>query len=138
MAITVDQRVVDLIHSGHGIEEVASLMAVSGNHIRSLIQTIGNAATGLPAPASLTQRAVDLAYAGHGVPEIANLTGLQENAIKAALQDGTKTPAQATSALTGASATAAPAAGGAGALPATPRGYITVLVNGTARQVPYY
>jgi hypothetical protein len=34
--------------------------------------------------------------------------------------------------------TTAPGAGGAGALPATPAGYMTVTVNGTARKVPYY
>lgn len=34
--------------------------------------------------------------------------------------------------------TTAPAAGGAGALPATPLGYITLNVNGTDRQVAYY
>jgi hypothetical protein len=34
--------------------------------------------------------------------------------------------------------TTAPAAGGAGALPATPAGYLTVTVNGVARKVPYY
>ena len=34
--------------------------------------------------------------------------------------------------------TTAPAAGGAGALPATPAGYVTVSINGTNRQIPYY
>ena len=34
--------------------------------------------------------------------------------------------------------TSAPSAGGAGALPATPTGYMTIRVNGTNRQVPYY
>lgn len=34
--------------------------------------------------------------------------------------------------------TTAPSAGGAGALPATPAGYITILVDGVARQLPYY
>jgi hypothetical protein len=34
--------------------------------------------------------------------------------------------------------TTAPGAGGAGALPATPAGYMTVTVNGTARKIPYY
>lgn len=34
--------------------------------------------------------------------------------------------------------TTAPSAGGAGALPATPTGYFTITVGGTARQVPYY
>lgn len=34
--------------------------------------------------------------------------------------------------------TVAPAAGGAGALPATPKGYITVSINGTSQQVAYY
>lgn len=37
-----------------------------------------------------------------------------------------------------ASTTTAPAAGGAGALPATPAGYMTINVNGTNRQIPYY
>lgn len=32
----------------------------------------------------------------------------------------------------------APGAGGAGALPATPAGYVTININGTARQLPYY
>jgi hypothetical protein len=32
----------------------------------------------------------------------------------------------------------APAAGGAGALPATPAGYVTIQVNGVNRQVAYY
>jgi hypothetical protein len=35
-------------------------------------------------------------------------------------------------------ATSAPAAGGGSALPATPAGYVTVYVNGTARQIAYY
>jgi hypothetical protein len=39
---------------------------------------------------------------------------------------------------TGATTTTAPAAGGAGALPATPLGYLTVNVNGTARKIAYY
>lgn len=34
--------------------------------------------------------------------------------------------------------TTSPSAGGAGALPATPAGYISVSINGTARKVPYY
>ncbi len=37
-----------------------------------------------------------------------------------------------------ATTTTAPAAGGAGALPATPAGYATVTVGGTARKIPYY
>ena len=40
--------------------------------------------------------------------------------------------------LSGASGTTAPGAGGAGALPATPLGYLTVQVNGTNRQIAYY
>jgi hypothetical protein len=40
--------------------------------------------------------------------------------------------------ITGATATTAPAAGGAAALPATPLGYLTVNVNGTARKIAYY
>jgi hypothetical protein len=40
--------------------------------------------------------------------------------------------------ITGATATTAPAAGGAAALPATPLGYLTVNVNGVARKVAYY
>lgn len=34
--------------------------------------------------------------------------------------------------------TTAPSAGAGGALPATPAGYVTRTINGTARQVPYY
>lgn len=34
--------------------------------------------------------------------------------------------------------TTAPIAGGAGALPATPAGYMTVYINGTPRKLPYY
>jgi hypothetical protein len=34
--------------------------------------------------------------------------------------------------------TTSPAAGAAGALPATPAGYLTVNINGTNRQIPYY
>lgn len=34
--------------------------------------------------------------------------------------------------------TSAPAAGAGGALPATPAGYVTLNINGTDRQVPYY
>jgi hypothetical protein len=34
--------------------------------------------------------------------------------------------------------TTAPTAGGAGALPATPLGYVTVHINGTSRKMPYY
>jgi hypothetical protein len=34
--------------------------------------------------------------------------------------------------------TVAPAAGSAGALPATPAGYVTIQVNGVARKVAYY
>lgn len=34
--------------------------------------------------------------------------------------------------------TTAPSAGGAGALPAAPAGYVTVIINGTTRQLPYY
>ncbi|NDW60951.1 hypothetical protein G3N45_02105 [Acinetobacter baumannii] len=40
--------------------------------------------------------------------------------------------------LGGATATTVGAAGGATALPATPLGYITVSINGTARKIPYY
>lgn len=40
--------------------------------------------------------------------------------------------------LNGTSVTTAPAAGGAGALPATPLGYLSVLINGTARKIAYY
>lgn len=34
--------------------------------------------------------------------------------------------------------TTAPAAGGAGALPATPTGYYTQVINGVSRKVAYY
>jgi hypothetical protein len=34
--------------------------------------------------------------------------------------------------------TTAPAAGGAGALPATPAGYVTVNINGVNRQIAFY
>ena len=34
--------------------------------------------------------------------------------------------------------TTAPSAGAAAALPATPAGYVTIYINGTARQLPYY
>lgn len=37
-----------------------------------------------------------------------------------------------------ATTTTAPGAGGAGALPATPAGYVTFSINGTLRKVPYY
>jgi hypothetical protein len=47
---------------------------------------------------------------------------------------GTFSPAE----LSGTKGTTAPSAGGAGALPATPAGYLTVRVNGTNRQIPYY
>lgn len=41
--------------------------------------------------------------------------------------------------LSGAStSTISPAAGGAGALPATPVGYVQIAVGGTARRIPYY
>lgn len=48
------------------------------------------------------------------------------------------TVASANFELSGASTTTAPGAGGAGALPATPLGYLTMQVNGTNRQIPYY
>jgi hypothetical protein len=47
----------------------------------------------------------------------------------------TKTDVIAVDPVTG---TTAPGAGGAGALPATPAGYMTVTIGGTVRQVPYY
>lgn len=34
--------------------------------------------------------------------------------------------------------TSSPSAGGAGALPATPAGYLTININGVNRQIPYY
>ncbi len=34
--------------------------------------------------------------------------------------------------------TSSPAAGGAGALPATPKGYLAVSINGSPQQIPYY
>jgi hypothetical protein len=37
-----------------------------------------------------------------------------------------------------ATTTTAPGAGGAGALPATPKGYFTLSINGTAQQIAYY
>ena len=37
-----------------------------------------------------------------------------------------------------ATGTTAPSAGGAGALPATPAGYMTINVGGTDRKIPYY
>lgn len=40
--------------------------------------------------------------------------------------------------ITPATTTSAPSAGGAGALPATPLGYLTINVNGTDRKVAYY
>jgi parallel beta-helix repeat protein len=49
-----------------------------------------------------------------------------------------RTTTLATFDITGASGTTAPAAGGAGALPATPLGYLTVNINGTNRQIAYY
>lgn len=138
MAVTRTQRIVDLAHGGHRVPEIANLMGVDENTVRTALQTLTNAATGLGAPASLEQRAVDLAYAGHELPEIANLLGKDENTVRGYLQDLNQVPAQAETALNGTSGTVAPGAGGAGALPATPLGYLTVKVNGTDHKIPYY
>jgi DNA-binding CsgD family transcriptional regulator len=138
MATTQTQRIVDLAHGGHGISEIANLMGVSENTIRGALQNLSNVAAGLTAPGTLNQRAVDLAYAGHPVSEVANLLGVSENTVRGLLQDVNQTPSQAETALTGASQTAAPAAGGGSALPATPAGYVTVRINGTDRKLPYY
>lgn len=40
--------------------------------------------------------------------------------------------------LSPATTTASPSAGAAGALPATPSGYATISINGTAHKIPYY
>lgn len=139
MAITaLEQRALDLLHAGHTISEIDNLLGVKEARLQAIAQDVTQKAVGLPAPADVQHRAVDLAYAGHPISEIANLTGMSENAVRAALQDTTKVPAVASSPLSGVTSTVAPAAGGAGALPATPLGYLSVLVNGVARKVPYY
>lgn len=138
MAVTQTQRILDLAYGGHPPSEIANLLSVSENTVRSALQTLANAATGQAAPASIDQRIVDLAYSGHPVPQIANLTGQDENHVRGVLQDLTKTQSQAESTLNGTTQTTAPAAGGAAALPATPTGYVTVRVNGTDRRIAYY
>lgn len=139
MALTaLQQRALDLLHSGHTINEVANLLGLQTTDVQNYVQGLTNAATGLPAPADIQHRAVDLAYAGHPVPEIANLTGMSESAVRTALQDTTKVAAQAATPIAGATQTTAPAAGGAAALPATPTGYVTVQINGVSRKIPYY
>jgi hypothetical protein len=40
--------------------------------------------------------------------------------------------------LTGEFGTSVGAAGGASALPATPTGYLSILVNGAVKKIPYY
>jgi hypothetical protein len=54
--------------------------------------------------------------------------------------DGSGNPIQSNAGLSikPSTTTTAPAAGGAGALPATPLGYATIRINGTDRKVAYY
>lgn len=65
----------------------------------------------------------------------------QTNLPGLAVGDYSRSDAPAASnptAITGPSSTTAPGAGGAGALPATPKGYLTVLVNGVSQKIAYY
>lgn len=138
MPTTVTQRIIDLAYGGHPPSEIANLMGVSEAAVQTALRDTSKAPTGGVAPGSINQRAVDLAYGGHPIPQIANLTGLTENQVRGLLQDTAQTPSQSETALTGVSSTTAPGAGGAGALPATPKGYLTVRVNGTDQKLPYY
>lgn len=75
-----------------------------------------------------TGKALVLSTNGSGNIIEAQVSGTPKFAV---LSDGTLWLNQPTT-------TTAPAAGGAGALPATPLGYMTLTINGTARKVAYY
>lgn len=70
-----------------------------------------------------------------GILQIANSA---YSAILLSLDDSGNLTAGAGLSFTPATTTTAPSAGGAGALPATPTGYATVTIGGTARKIAYY
>jgi hypothetical protein len=74
-----------------------------------------------------TQSAADLtdldAQVAAGVPLFTALSQMTNDAAYLAVASTTTT---------------APSAGGAGALPATPKGYASVTINGASQQIPYY
>lgn len=51
---------------------------------------------------------------------------------------GVNVPTQGKELGEGGTISSAPAAGGAGALPATPKGYVWVMIAGVLQQVPFY
>lgn len=68
-----------------------------------------------------------------------NATGTTTNGGSVVLDIGTGTSANGTLKLVNATtATTVGAAGGGAALPATPEGYLSVTINGTARKIPFY
>lgn len=73
--------------------------------------------------------------------QTANLFELQDSsgAVLAAFTSiGALGSADSAPKLAGGSQTGAPAAGGWSALPATPDGYLRVIINGTTQSIPYY
>lgn len=70
-----------------------------------------------------TQREVKLAFS-----YLREWLSMLNNAISQKDVDFTNIPVTTTT----------PSAGGAGALPATPAGYVIININGTTRKIPYY
>lgn len=76
---------------------------------------------------------------GGGLTEAARITNTQRMLLGTTTDDGVnKLQVNGSIAMAPATTTTAPAAGGAGALPATPTGYATMTIGGTVRKLAYY
>jgi hypothetical protein len=99
-------------------------MAVQAMSVGALMDRIDELEARLDAQ---TQPAVDLtdldAQAAAGVPVFTALSQMTNDAAYLVVAS---------------TSTTAPGAGGAGALPATPKGYAAVTINGASQQIPYY
>lgn len=109
-----------------GAGQTTGTFATSGGAVQNL--AIGDVLT-VTAPSSQ-----DATLAGIRI----SLIGTTGGTTSSALTIASLTVTGATFAINPATTTTAPAAGGAGALPATPTGYATITIDGTPRQIAYY
>lgn len=120
------------------IEQLFTLDAATANAIAigALIARIGMLEQAAPAIVPVLQRANQ---------STVDLVSIQRGAMASADAPVVAPPRPATTPeqvfpipISGAVSTASPAAGGAGALPATPTGYETRLIDGVPRKVAFY
>jgi len=127
-----------ILYVGQDADEYTSTTGTGGYHIGLGTLYVGNpgAAGDATVTAESSSTNADLALVPKGTGVVSSTTGFRGNSITLASATPTGTGAQVSVGNT--VRTTVGSAGGASALPATPRGYLEIDIGGTKRQIPYF